>query len=107
MNQLNSWGTMAPTQTNRWEGPFTGLMHNNEGDILVIVSTGSDMWWEHGGKMEKKSVHLTTRWTDMLSLKLFTLTSGVNVEKSSAKCKIITELITIDNIIVSRVFIIC
>ena len=27
------------------------LMRHDEGDILVIVSTGSDMLWEHGGKL--------------------------------------------------------
>lgn len=26
------------------------LMRHNEGDILVVVSTGNDMWWEHGRK---------------------------------------------------------
>lgn len=26
-------------------------MLHGEGDVLVIVSAASDMWWEHGGKV--------------------------------------------------------
>lgn len=32
------------------------LTLHSDGDILVIVSTGSDMWWEHGGKCQPEVV---------------------------------------------------
>lgn len=51
------------------------LMRHNEGDILVVVSTGNDMWWEHGRttsvqecvngvNLQQVCLHLTTCWTN-------------------------------------------
>lgn len=64
------------------------LMLHDEGVFLVIVSTVSDMWWEHGGEVcPLNSMVVLGLLLEGIrpELSLFTLKTGVNVQVGTFK----------------------
>lgn len=86
MNELVEFmGYNGPNPNKQVGGALVSLLMLH---VLVIVSTGSDMWWEHGGEVcPLNSMVVLGLLLEGIrpELSLFTLKTGVNVQVGTFK----------------------